>query len=90
MNTVTKTDAYPMPRVDKLIDGLSSSQLLTSHVDTSRCRPQTGISTKSLLLLHMDSFNSGYAIWSLWSSGNISTHDESSYRRAGELQSSLL
>ena len=59
MNTITEIDAYPMPRVDELIDRLGSSRLLTLHMDIGRCRLQREISTKLLLQPHMDSFRSG-------------------------------
>ena len=93
MNTVTETDAYPMPRVDELIDRLGRAKFITT-LDLIRGYWQVPVAGRSAQNRFYNSIWTisipGYAVWSLRSSGNISTHDGSPYRRAGKLHSSLL
>ena len=61
LNAISQNNAYPMPRIDDLIDQLGQAQFLSKKLDltrgTGRCQWAKLLAIRQHLLLLLDSFN---------------------------------
>ena len=82
LNAMTQVDAYPMPRIDDILDQVGQARYITT-LDLAKGywqlpvaeedRPKTAFITPRGLSIQND------AIWSLWSACNISANDGPSH-----------
>ena len=94
MNFITQMDAYPMPRIDDLIDRLGKAKYITT-LDLTRGYWQVPVAeedqhkTASATPFGLFQFRVIHALWALWSSNDLPTNEGLSHRRTGGLHNSL-